>query len=637
MKSKITLSLLCLVITLGIFNASAFAQAEWLDNSGAPTNNVSDDIWREAFTKIGDVEPITRLDVRDGVILQSPDATGGSLPNTFTIMGRDAQNFGNFTDIYGFTAVDQGPFTAFGIFANDQPYIFWEGNDFRFSNQPGSAKMIIKDDGKVGIGTEQPLTQLDVRTGNIFTSPQVTGFGIVPSQFAALGVAGNGSPLACPVYGLGVSENNTVFAAGTKNSIATVYWSADDLNFESGCNNKVVTIKQNGQVGVGTDVPLTQFDVRGGNIFTSPTVTGSGVVPNKFAALGVAGNGAPQACPVYGLGVSENNTVFASGTKSGVATVYWSQDDLNFESGCGNRVVVFKQNGRVGIDNTSPNSILHVGDNTGARLSIGSNESIEDGGGNLLLVRNADWAPFDDNSRDLGTSFKRWDDVWATNGTIQTSDRRDKENITEITYGMDEILKLRPVSFTWKDRPDNGVKLGLIAQEVDEIIDEVVKQDIKIDEEGNEYLASDRYGMYYSDLIPVLIKGMQEEHAANVAKDAKITALEDRITQLENRLNENSTKSGGSVFGNEKAELFQNVPNPFDKETRIDYTLPATTTNAALYIYNMNGVQIAEYTNLEIGKGSITIEGATLNAGMYFYSLIADGQEVATKRMILTK
>ena len=36
------------------------------------------------------------------------------------------------------------------------------------------------------------------------------------------------------------------------------------------------------------------------------------------------------------------------------------------------------------------------------------------------------------------------------------------------------------------------------------------------------------------------------------------------------------------------------------------------------------------------GETSVTLDGRTLGAGMYIYSLVADGQEVATRRMILT-
>lgn len=51
----------------------------------------------------------------------------------------------------------------------------------------------------------------------------------------------------------------------------------------------------------------------------------------------------------------------------------------------------------------------------------------------------------------------------------------------------------------------------------------------------------------------------------------------------------------------------------------------------------MNGDQIAEYPIANRGEASITIDGGSLNAGMYLYALIADGKVVDTKRMILTK
>ena len=58
---------------------------------------------------------------------------------------------------------------------------------------------------------------------------------------------------------------------------------------------------------------------------------------------------------------------------------------------------------------------------------------------------------------------------------------------------------------------------------------------------------------------------------------------------------------------------------------------------ADLYIYTMNGEQLAEYAVTERGETSVTIDGGSLNAGMYLYALIADGKVVDTKRMILTK
>ena len=83
--------------------------------------------------------------------------------------------------------------------------------------------------------------------------------------------------------------------------------------------------------------------------------------------------------------------------------------------------------------------------------------------------------------------------------------------------------------------------------------------------------------------------------------------------------------------------LYQNTPNPFNQTTKISYELPVDTKEAALYIYNMQGLQIEEYQIFTFGSGAITISGGHLDAGMYLYSLVADGQLIDTKQMILTK
>lgn len=108
-------------------------------------------------------------------------------------------------------------------------------------------------------------------------------------------------------------------------------------------------------------------------------------------------------------------------------------------------------------------------------------------------------------------------------------------------------MKLRPVSFTWKDDKIQDTKLGLLAQEVQEIIPEVVvDHETKRDEKTGELtqVPSERLGIYYSDLIPVLIKGMQEQqaeieklrgdNAALIAEQAgKMEAMEARLAKLE--------------------------------------------------------------------------------------------------------
>ncbi len=84
-------------------------------------------------------------------------------------------------------------------------------------------------------------------------------------------------------------------------------------------------------------------------------------------------------------------------------------------------------------------------------------------------------------------------------------------------------------------------------------------------------------------------------------------------------------------------KLYQNTPNPFNAETEIRYALPHDVATATLYIYDMQGTQIRQYAIEGRGEGSVTVSASSLKAGMYIYALVADGKEIDTKRMILTR
>ena len=58
--------------------------------------------------------------------------------------------------------------------------------------------------------------------------------------------------------------------------------------------------------------------------------------------------------------------------------------------------------------------------------------------------------PGTDNGYSMGASGRRWTAIHATNGTIQTSDQRDKTEIETSVLGTDFIKSLRPVSYKWK-------------------------------------------------------------------------------------------------------------------------------------------------------------------------------------------
>lgn len=144
-----------------------------------------------------------------------------------------------------------------------------------------------------------------------------------------------------------------------------------------------------------------------------------------------------------------------------------------------------------------------------------------------ILEINGTLRPGADNTRALGSSFKRWTVVYATNGTIQTSDARFKTQIEDLDYGLEELLQLRSVSYAWKQDSTGQTKLGFIAQELEQVIPEVVTV-------GNDSLQT--RGVNYAELIPVLVKALQEQQTMLDAYQAELTAEEQNSAAQEARL-----------------------------------------------------------------------------------------------------
>ena len=96
-----------------------------------------------------------------------------------------------------------------------------------------------------------------------------------------------------------------------------------------------------------------------------------------------------------------------------------------------------------------------------------------------------------------------------------------------------------------------------------------------------------------------------------------------------------NTSTPSDILAN--AFLYQNTPNPFNTTTEIKYFLPEGSTNSYIYVFNLQGNLLLTYNLSDNGFGSVIINGSSLNAGMYIYSLVVNGQEAETKRMILTK
>jgi hypothetical protein len=89
--------------------------------------------------------------------------------------------------------------------------------------------------------------------------------------------------------------------------------------------------------------------------------------------------------------------------------------------------------------------------------------------------------------------------IRATGDVIAYSDARVKDNVQTIENALDKVTKLRGVSYTRNDVEDKTTKIGVIAQEVLEVLPEVVQQD----DEG-------KYSVAYGNMVGLLIESIKE-------------------------------------------------------------------------------------------------------------------------------
>jgi len=101
-----------------------------------------------------------------------------------------------------------------------------------------------------------------------------------------------------------------------------------------------------------------------------------------------------------------------------------------------------------------------------------------------------------------GGTFHADADIVAYSSTV-ASDMNLKENITDTKYGLNEVMQLRGVDYDWK-RKDRGHDIGVLAQEVEQVIPELVKEHEGLQGRG-KFKSVD-----YNKLVPVLIESIKE-------------------------------------------------------------------------------------------------------------------------------
>lgn len=81
--------------------------------------------------------------------------------------------------------------------------------------------------------------------------------------------------------------------------------------------------------------------------------------------------------------------------------------------------------------------------------------------------------------------------------------------------------------------------------------------------------------------------------------------------------------------------LEQNIPNPFNSSTIINYNIPTNYSKAYIKVISSLGEVIYDRPITKFGKGSLTLNKSNLQSAVYFYSLYVDGKKIATKRLVV--
>ena len=266
-----------------------------------------------------------------------------------------------------------------------------------------------------------------------------------------------------------------------------------------------ITVADDGKVGIGTDSPTAKLAVlRGTDGITASF--GGAIEARALTITSSTGGSSAGAMHTFGAPSIEGILAFSTATTE-----------------------------RMRIDASGNLTVTPAGTTGAFKVQSG-------GFANQVLLNNGvltrfgnNVVPQVDNSYDLGAGSNRWDDVFATNGTIQTSDARQKKDIADLDLGLEFVQKLRPVNYKFID--GKRTHQGFIAQELEKVIQDSGKTTEQVaslihstsSEEGLEH---DVYGIRYTELIAPMVKAIQELKAELDEAKAEGAALRAELEAL---------------------------------------------------------------------------------------------------------
>jgi hypothetical protein len=299
-------------------------------------------------------------------------------------------------------------------------------------------------------------------------SESVAYTGIVSTYGSSFAQFSHTSRNAAGTYSfLSVNDGTTVVNASTGKTI--------DFRIN---NSNAMTITSGGNVGIGTSSPNSKL-----------SVTGDITLQSAGAAIRDINNNAL-------LSVQNSNEIWLGGGGSGFSTLFYTGGSERMRITSAGKVLV-------GTTTSVANYAMDVGGNLT--------------GGIWSKCNNSGDAQYVSQSSTIGWHYYALTSGGAvfyvlTNGDVRNannsygaiSDIKLKENITDASPKLDDLLKVKIRNYNLIDDETKTKQIGVIAQELEEIFPNLITEDKLID--SDETIKTVKYSVF----VPMLIKAIQE-------------------------------------------------------------------------------------------------------------------------------
>jgi hypothetical protein len=201
----------------------------------------------------------------------------------------------------------------------------------------------------------------------------------------------------------------------------------------------------------------------------------------------------------------------------------------------------------------------------------------------------------------------------TANAYLTWSDQRFKKNISSDYTTYQQLYQIKIYQYQYKDFEPEKTRYGVIAQELKEILPDMVAGD---DEKG--------LSVNYAEMIPLLIRAVQDQKQTIDILSNEVSSLKKELTKVQV---ENSIEI-------EQHEMVI-YPNPSNSSVKISFNKNLKNSNSYIEVVNLNGEVIRNIPRR--GGETIEISNDELQKGVYFVRYILDGELKETKRLLIEK